>query len=377
MTHEQFAAQYRLLSERAADGVETWDAERADSNEPVMVHRLVTSRRVSILDMMAHLDADERSRVVEQFLVDDVPVVVTRPLPDSLTFIEWLQNSVPSTVTAVIRPLKPRAKTPVEPEVETTVPAPAADQALDPQPETVESLTALFNAADIRLPSRKPEEPAPERAAPPTEPPPAHETPATPLENLVGGLTAIFSASELKERVHTPASFRTPVDAPTPAPQPVPAQQPVGDSGGRSIDLGMAPGVIPEVGPQFRANDLRAEPVRPVARPAQTERAHAAPAEDSAPEFRDGFFSLAQQQPERPVSPIPPVPARSNGYGQSPGLFTQIIEPRSTPPMPANPAVIPPPPPPQRRPSAVPVVVALAALFVALAIILGLLFWKG
>ena len=105
MTFAELAARYRLVAKSRSDGVESWEATRVEDEQAVNVHLLVTTRQISILEMMAHLDPAGRARIVEQLVVDEVPVVVTEPLPPSTTFMEWLQNNVPSTVTSVIRPL--------------------------------------------------------------------------------------------------------------------------------------------------------------------------------------------------------------------------------------------------------------------------------
>ena len=241
MTHDELVARYRLLAKSQSDGVESWEAVDAETDQEVNVHRLSTSRQISILDMMAHLDPAERARIVEQLVVDDVPVVVTKRLPPSTTFIQWLQNSVPSTVTSVIRPL-------TRPREQHAPSAPAAK----PPAQVPESLTAMFLASEVQAhggqaPQPKTTPPAreieridspPDSSAPPpispekkVDPPTVEKeerrtTPVTPLAELAGGLTEIFSASELLEKIGPEATIKRgavapPRSAPSPAVAPV------------------------------------------------------------------------------------------------------------------------------------------------------------
>ena len=57
MTHDEFAARYELRTRLRAEGVESWEAVRTSTDEPVLVHRLATSMRQRLLEMIDHLEA--------------------------------------------------------------------------------------------------------------------------------------------------------------------------------------------------------------------------------------------------------------------------------------------------------------------------------
>jgi hypothetical protein len=388
MTHEELEARYRLLAKSQSDGVESWEAVDAETEQEVNVHRLATSRQISILDMMAHLDPAERARIVEHLVVDDVPVIVTKRLPRSTTFIEWLQNSVPSTVTSVIRPLT-RPREPQAPSAKAPQPAPSG-----------ESLTAIFLASQIPAPAST----APEAAAPPeierieapplsampspsaapslsaaankpaVDPPVEKEerraTPPTPIANLAGGLTDIFSASELLEKIGPeatvkrgaitpPRSESTPLAAPVPArPTPPGAPPPhrAPPTPPSPLDAFRLDGGLPNEVPEFRP-----EPIAPAR---ATPASHDELLDSEPPDFRKTF--VAPAEPRKPPARPPRLdqqPPPQLGSRQSP--YTEVIEGRRTPGMPANPAVIA-PPPPARQPSILPVVIVIGVLVLAI-----------
>ena len=389
MTHEELEARYRLLAKSQSDGVESWEAVDAETEQEVNVHRLATSRQISILDMMAHLDPAERARIVEHLVVDDVPVIVTKRLPRSTTFIEWLQNSVPSTVTSVIRPLT-RPREPQTPSAKAPQPAPGG-----------ESLTAIFLASEIPAPANKRPEAAaapPEiermEASPPSvipsasaapslgatpnkpavDPPVENEerraTPPTPIANLAGGLTDIFSASELLEKIGPEATVKRgavtpPRSEPTPPAAAVPARPtpPVAPPPHRAPPTPPSPleafrldGGLPNEVPEFRS-----EPITPAR---ATPASHDELLESEPPDFRKTFVAPTEprKQPARPPR-LDQQPPPQLGSRQSP--YTEVIEGRRTPGMPANPAVIA-PPPPVRQPSILPVVIVIGVLVLAI-----------
>jgi len=384
MTHEELEARYRLLAKSQSDGVESWEAVDAETEQEVNVHRLATSRQISILDMMAHLDPAERARIVEHLVVDDVPVIVTKRLPRSTTFIEWLQNSVPSTVTSVIRPLT-RPREPQTPSAKAPQPAPGG-----------ESLTAIFLASEIPPPASKAPEAAaappeielteapspsvipPASAAPANKPavdPPAeneerHPTPPTPIANLAGGLTDIFSASELLEKIGPEATVKRgavtpPRSEPTPPVASVPARPtpPIAPPPHRAPPTPPSPleafrldGGLPNEVPEFRP-----EPIAPAR---ATPPSHDELLDSEPPDFRKTFVAPAEprKQPARPPR-LDQQPPPQLGSRQSP--YTEVIEGRRTPGMPANPAVIA-PPPPVRQPSILPVVIVIGVLVLAI-----------
>src|SRR5207247_10532823 len=66
MTHDEFAARYDLRAKLRANGVESWDAIRMATQQPVMVHRFVTHARARLLDMVEHLEPAEQARIIER-----------------------------------------------------------------------------------------------------------------------------------------------------------------------------------------------------------------------------------------------------------------------------------------------------------------------
>jgi hypothetical protein len=161
MTPDQFETRYRLTIRADSRDVETWQAIRVDSNDEVMVHRLVGPRRAAIEHMLAYLDDGGNSRVVDQFTVGDTPVIVTTPLAPSSTFIDWLQDHVPPTVTALLRPIE----IPATPGDFPTTPSIASPQepASTPAPHTSARADGVESADPFeafRIPDRSPNVPS-------------------------------------------------------------------------------------------------------------------------------------------------------------------------------------------------------------------------
>jgi hypothetical protein len=320
-----------------------------------------------MLDMLGHLEPEQRARVIDQVIVDGIPVVVTEPLPDSMSFVEWLENNVPSTVTAVIRPLRPKPSQP-PPQVSEEPLVASSETPIPPtSPHTslVQGLTAVFAEQEIMalrklrqenaspppvLGSFELQDAPPEATRTPEPIPPAQPTPSprsdkvTPVAQATPGLTAIFEASEVRQRLDEAKARSTPTRLPNLAER---AFEPPRLEETKHQEISESPVFQPRPSDQSTTNPPSAESFLS--------------SELAMPKYELGFE-------EEPVVRDQPalLQGRAPTLDDAPedSSFTQIVKPRFAKPSSHEPAMIPPPPPPQRKLSAIWVVVAIVTLVV-------------
>jgi hypothetical protein len=197
-------------------------------------------------------------------------------------------------------------------------------------------------------------------------------TPLTPIAKLAGGLTDIFSASELLAKIDQDARAKrgtalppasnvnpTPADPILPTRSTPDTPEPARDFGPLALEGDFADDIP----------DFRSEPI-PQTRPAQapvgdgptldSEQLDAEP-----PDFRETFVVPPETKIAQPkqlqLDQLPKLEPHTS-------LYSEIIERRPTPGMPANPALIT-PPAPKRQPSILPVVIVVGVLLIAILVI--------
>ncbi len=317
MKPEEFQTRYNLAKRLTKKGIRSYEATDP-GGRPVMVHVLgvPAAKAERLLELLAQLDPESKTAIIEVFDVESTPVVVTRVLEDFESLPGWLKSRIKVTEAGA-----PQGDTVDEPGEFTRLFMAAAD------PETPPD-AAAFEEPATGVPDAEPALPEPEAAeageftglfGPVSEPPPASEAPprpqeppatATPEPSEPDDFTGLFGPAQ--PEIPEPPEPERPEDR-HPEPEPEPKEP---------GDFTRLFGV--EQKPEAAAPPPTGESKqkKPVIRWRET-----AP-EQTEPQLKP----VVRWKKGKPLEPEPPPPLKPEGPGEFTKLFRPAAETEGPPP---------------------------------------------